>query len=368
MVLTHRQTCHSGQHKKKVTCVSRSEGGRAAHEEGGNFFVFSLVLSSLLSCLVLSCLVLSCLVLSCLVLSCLVLSCLVLSCLVLSCLVLSCLVLSCLVLSCLVLSCLVLSCLLVFSSLVLSVLFRLLFSLSLCPCLLSQSRHSPAHSVGHMSLAMVDHVPSNVPDCSFPARLYNFRGPRCSHSYAHRRSQSQFETRVTNRVGQEWPVERIKPDMSIPCVRATETLADSLTKGAFTTIQWKPLMRVVHMHPPFNVDVDRSLPASSCSAVSQKSPLAMSNACSSQRDFKTGQWKEKPEDFTYGVRSALWKPNDLFLKLSLEERQCVLRNKEAQNPTLIWAKRCGETKTKLTLPQNTYAELIPGKNCSCITK
>ena len=25
----------SGQHKKKVTCVSRSEGGRAAHEEGG---------------------------------------------------------------------------------------------------------------------------------------------------------------------------------------------------------------------------------------------------------------------------------------------------------------------------------------------
>ena len=33
-VLTHRQTFHSGQLKKKITCVSRSEGGRAAHEEG----------------------------------------------------------------------------------------------------------------------------------------------------------------------------------------------------------------------------------------------------------------------------------------------------------------------------------------------
>ena len=33
-VLTHRQTFHSGQLRKKVTCVSRSEGGRAAHEEG----------------------------------------------------------------------------------------------------------------------------------------------------------------------------------------------------------------------------------------------------------------------------------------------------------------------------------------------
>ena len=33
--LTHRQTLNSGQLKKKVTCISRSEGGRAAHEEGG---------------------------------------------------------------------------------------------------------------------------------------------------------------------------------------------------------------------------------------------------------------------------------------------------------------------------------------------
>ena len=54
------------------------------------------------------------------------------------------------------------------------------------------------HSIDHMSLEMPDHVPSNNPDRSFPAKLYTFRGQRTSHWYGHTRSQSQFWTRVTN--------------------------------------------------------------------------------------------------------------------------------------------------------------------------
>ena len=59
--------------------------------------------------------------------------------------------------------------------------------------------------------------------------------------------------------------------------------------------QWKSLMRLFDIHPPSDVSVDRSFSESPRSAVSQKTPLAMSNANSSQRDFKSGPWKKSLE-------------------------------------------------------------------------
>ena len=116
-----------------------------------------------------------------------------------------------------------------------------------------------------------------------------FRG-RSSHSCEHKKSQSHG-------VDQEWFFERIKLDSSISSryVRTTERLSDILSICALTTIQWKSLMQLFHIHPPpnLNVDrlnVDRSFSESFCSAVSQKIPLATSNAYNSKREFESGPW------------------------------------------------------------------------------
>ena len=47
-------------------------------------------------------------------------------------------------------------------------------------------------------------------------------------------------------------------------------------------------MLLIDIRPSLDLNFDRSLEESSCSAVSQKRPLAMSNASSSQRDFESG--------------------------------------------------------------------------------
>ena len=49
--------------------------------------------------------------------------------------------------------------------------------------------------------------------------------------------------------------------------RTAEPLADTLTKGAFTDIQWKSLMRVFDIHPPSDLNVDRSFSESDSSVV-----------------------------------------------------------------------------------------------------
>ena len=67
-------------------------------------------------------------------------------------------------------------------------------------------------------------------------------------------------------------------------------------------------MRLFDTHPPSDVSVDRSLSESLCSAVSQKTPLAMSSTNSSQRDFKSGLRGVKLEDSSHGVRSAWRNP------------------------------------------------------------
>ena len=105
-------------------------------------------------------------------------------------------------------------------------------------------------------------------------------------------------------------IERIhlESSISIRYVRTTEQLADVWTTGALTPIQWKSLMRLFDIHPPSDVSVDRSLSESLCSAVSQKTPLAMSNANSSQRDFKSGLRGVRLEDSSHGVRSAWRNP------------------------------------------------------------
>ena len=97
-------------------------------------------------------------------------------------------------------------------------------------------------------------------------------------------------------------------------VSSTEQLADILTKGACTPIQWKSLMRLFNIQPPSNLYVDSSFSEPSCSAASQMTLLAMSNATSSQRELEHGPWEEKPEESSHGVRSA-WR-NPMFCSSS----------------------------------------------------
>ena len=99
-----------------------------------------------------------------------------------------------------------------------------------------------------MSFYVVDHVPSNIPERPCPARRYISEDTKQS-----------FVTHVsrTYRVDPDWLFERINWNsyMSIRFVRTTEQVANFLTKGAFTTIQWKALMRLcdIHSQPKLNV-------------------------------------------------------------------------------------------------------------------
>ena len=95
----------------------------------------------------------------------------------------------------------------------------------------------------------------------------------------------------THHVDLCWLFDPINLDGSIfRYVRTTEQLADILTTGAFATIQWKSLMKLFDIHSPSHLMwvLTAAFSESSYSAVSQKSPLAMSNAYRSQRDFKSG--------------------------------------------------------------------------------
>ena len=107
----------------------------------------------------------------------------------------------------------------------------------------------------------------------------------------------------THRVDLDWLIERINLDSSILIrhVRATEQVTLMSTKSASTTSS--------DTDRPSDLKVDHSQSETSCSVVSQAILLAMSNAYSSQRDFESGLWEEKPEDSSCGVRSA-WERTD----------------------------------------------------------
>ena len=135
-------------------------------------------------------------------------------------------------------------------------------------------------------------------------------------------------------------------------------MADVLTEGAFSTIQWKSLMQLFDVHPPPQLNVD---PESSCSAVSQQTPLVMSTACSSQR--------EKPEDSSHGVcsgwkhqspeqsgpSSSVWETLWFIPQTLLLETHCVLRKQEAQKPTLFGKKF---VKAQSSMGQKTQKKVI----------
>ena len=111
-----------------------------------------------------------------------------------------------------------------------------------------------------MSFVMVDRVPSNnYEDNEAVIRMImKGRSPHFRH------------VSRTDRVCVDWLHERINLDSSMfsRYVGTREQLAAFLTNGAFATIKWKSLMRLLIIHPPPNLNGDRSVSESSCSAVS----------------------------------------------------------------------------------------------------
>ena len=97
-------------------------------------------------------------------------------------------------------------------------------------------RHSFSHSDSHNSLDVSDHLPSNVPNSSFPSMLYIFEDRAAVVLVViYGRSSSLRHASRTHRVDVVW--------LSTECMRTTEQVADMLTKGSFTTLQWQPWMR-----------------------------------------------------------------------------------------------------------------------------
>ena len=94
-----------------------------------------------------------------------------------------------------------------------------------------------------------------------PSQALHDQGQRSSHSYGHNGRTPELRHGSRNhRVDvYYWLLERINLDSSICIgyVQTTELLADILTKGAFTTVQWKLMMLLLDIHPP-NLNVDHS--------------------------------------------------------------------------------------------------------------
>ena len=57
----------------------------------------------------------------------------------------------------------------------------------------SDKRHALARSVDHLSIVTVDHVPSNIPQSSFPARSFIFEDNEVGHSHDHQQRKPKFE-------------------------------------------------------------------------------------------------------------------------------------------------------------------------------
>ena len=155
------------------------------------------------------------------------------------------------------------------------------------------NRHPLSHSIEHLSLDMVDHYPSNIPESSFPSEKMIFsRTNDATHMIIEDRSQN-FETYHELTVLWIGYLRESILDscLSIPHVRTTAQLADMLTTIAFTTLQFESLMRLFNIHPPSYLNVDHSLSAQSCAAFSFEAPLAMSNANSAHRDLESGPWE-----------------------------------------------------------------------------
>ena len=104
-------------------------------------------------------------------------------------------------------------------------------------------------------------------------------------------------------VGSEWPLERIKLDIavSIENVCTAKQLADCLIQVAYATIQWKSLMRLFDIHAPPELDVNRSISDSYCSAVSALSFRAMSHATTHSVTSKADPWTKSQNQSSHGA-------------------------------------------------------------------
>ena len=136
-----------------------------------------------------------------------------------------------------------------------------------------------------------------------------------------RRSQSQCQTRVTNSPCSSEPICSVPfPfDMCVP----QNTWQRCGPIGAFVTIQWESLMRFFDIHPPSNLNVDHGLSEPSFSAVSPTD---------SSRHVERLQFSTPLRKWTVGRRAERFLPHTEPAPLG--KTQCVLRNNEAQNPTL----------------------------------
>ena len=122
----------------------------------------------------------------------------------------------------------------------------------------SGKRHALSHPVDDFSCDAIDHVPSNIAEF-IPSQTLHSRGQRSSHSYDHQRSQSFFETRVTNSPCRLGLGIRTTPfgQFNFQYVRTTEQLAQTLARGWLFDIHppptlisrsFKKLLRVAKAH------------------------------------------------------------------------------------------------------------------------
>ena len=121
----------------------------------------------------------------------------------------------------------------------------------------SGKRHSLSTDTDHFSFDSIDHVSSNIPESSCPARLH-FRGHRSSHPYYHQGLQFHFVTRVTNPLELAFRTRQSGKFYSNTIWCVPQNSLQTRTKGALTTVPWTSLIQLFDMNQPPELNVDRS--------------------------------------------------------------------------------------------------------------
>ena len=122
----------------------------------------------------------------------------------------------------------------------------------------SGMRHSPYHSVD-VSFGTVDHFHLTLQKFQWVTNWLFILGDSEALNRMVIERSPRFEaplSLVLTSIG--YSRINMNTTISIRWVRTTEQLADMWTKGAFTTIQWKSLMRQIDVHTPLKFIVKRS--------------------------------------------------------------------------------------------------------------
>ena len=172
--------------------------------------------------------------------------------------------------------------------------------------------HSLSHSIDLVSSGVVDHVPSNIPASSFPARLHIIEdNDAVIRMIVKGRSPNLSHMSRTHRFDKDWLYERINVDRpsSIRCVPTTEQLTDVFDQWCTHYNSMEPSDAVVRQSSTTELECGPQLFRIILFCSLSRPPHSRCRT-PTERDFESGLWEEKAGIFL--IQMGLEKANAFF--------------------------------------------------------